>query len=983
VYVQAPVRSRECAWRFAKVLVALIGYLLWQPIEVAQAKEVRRVLIFNDFSPLASPGVALLDQAVVTGLQKSPYQIELYSENLESTLFPDPASQREFREWYIRKYSDRKPDVIITVGPASLQFMIGTHEKVFQGIPIVFCGATEEMSNELKPDYHFTGVWGNPQPEETLKLALKLRPTTKQVVVVGGVAAFDRSIEALVKKAFHRYESQLEITYLTDLDMPRLLERLRRLADNSIVFHTSMMEDAAGHHFIDASQAVPMIAGTANAPVFVVDDVDLGRGTVGGYLLSWAADGEDAAKIAVRILDGEKPLDIPVVKNSSIYMFDWRALQRWGLKEKHLPPGSTVLYRQPGVWESFKWYIIGAAALILAEAVLIFALIWNREQRRKSEEYSKQIVLRSPVAMVVARRPEQKVELVNDKFTELFGYTMEDMPDEASWWPLAYPDKAYREAIRAEWRARVEKALRDQAATDPMEASVRCKDGSSRHIEFHFASLGEVSLVSFVDLTDRQRAEVQLRESEQRFRLVANSAPVLIWMAGPDKLYNYFNQACLDFTGQSIGAELGNGWTERVHPDDLGLCFNTYTRAFDRRESFSMQYRLRRYDGEYRWIFDVGVPRFNPDGSFAGYIGSCIDVTDRKVAEESLRNSEERLRLAQKAARIGTFEWNIRTGLNTWTPELEAMYGLPAGGFAQTQAVFENLVHPDDRANVARLVDWALKTGESTEGQWRVIWPDGTVHWIAARWRVLKDESGEPLRMIGVNLDITERKKAEDALASLTGRLIESQEEERRRIARELHDDYNQRLAMMAIDLEKLAGNIEDSSPEARPLVHELFNRVSELGADLHSLSHSLHSSTLENLGLVAGVRAYCREFTEQQGIQVDFAHENVPRGVPADAALCMFRVAQEALRNMKRHSGASRAEVRLEWTGERLHLSVSDRGRGFEANKPSLDGGIGIRSMEERLRVLGGHLEIESQPFAGTRVDAWVPFEIARQHAS
>jgi len=352
----------------------------------------------------------------------------------------------------------------------------------------------------------------------------------------------------------------------------------------------------------------------------------------------------------------------------------------------------------------------------------------------------------------------------------------------------------------------------------------------------------------------RRRAEVLLRESEERFRLVANSAPVLIWMSGPDKLCNYVNQAWLEFTRRPAEEELGNGWAEGVHAEDLKFCLDTYKSAFDRRESFKMQYRVRRNDGEYRWVFDLGVPRFNPDGSFAGYIGSCMDVTERKMAE--------------------------------------------------------------------------------------------------------------------------------DALASLSGHLIEAQEEERKRIARELHDDYNQRLAMMAIELEKLAENVGASSVEAGQRLQGLYNQASELGADLHSLSHSLHSSTLESLGLVAGVRAFCEEFAEQQHIQVDFAHEDVPRGIPADTALCIFRVAQEGLRNVKRHSGADRTEVRLEWKDEKLHLSVSDWGRGFEPNKPSVSG-IGIRSMEERLRVLGGHLEIHSRRLQGTTIDAWLPFKIACQRAS
>jgi PAS domain S-box-containing protein len=210
--------------------------------------------------------------------------------------------------------------------------------------------------------------------------------------------------------------------------------------------------------------------------------------------------------------------------------------------------------------------------------------------------------------------------------------------------------------------------------------------------------------------------------------------------------------------------ELGNGWAEGVHPDDLQRCVQTYKQSFDRQENLRMEYRLRRHYGEYRWVLDIGVPRFNQDRSFAGYIGIGIDVTERKNAEESLRASEEKLRLAQSAARIGTFEWNIQTGGNTWTAELEAMYGLPPGGFAGTQTAFEKLVHPEDRARLKELVEATLKTGQPTEGEWRVIWADGSIHWIAGRWQALTDKSGEPSRVVGVNIDITERRRAEDAI---------------------------------------------------------------------------------------------------------------------------------------------------------------------------------------------------------------------------
>ncbi|MFZ0772801.1 MAG: ABC transporter substrate binding protein [Candidatus Sulfotelmatobacter sp.] len=522
--------SVRAAGRTLILSVIAVALLASRSTAVSPMREVRRVLIINDLGVISSPGFAEIDQAVLAGLQKSPYQIELYEESLDFTLFPDRVSQDRFRENIIQKYSASKPDVIIAAGPASLKFIAKLYDT-FQGAPIIFCGVWGEIPDQLRHGMPFTGVLAQLHPEGTLNAALHLLPSTKHVVVIGGVGKFDEGFEAIAKQSFHNYESKLEFTYLFDLTMPALLERLKQLPNDTIVYHTAITQDAAGARFVDSAQSIPMVASAANAPVFVMDDVDLRAGTVGGDLVNWADDGRVAAEMAVRVLNGENPQNIPVVTSNHAYMFDWRALKRWGMNEKNLPPGSIVLNRQPTVWEAYKQYIILGIAVMFAEALLIFGLLWQRKRRKKSE--------------------------------------------------------------------------------------------------------------------------VQLRESEERFRLVANTAPVMIWMAGTDKLCTYFNKPWLDFTGRSLEQELGNGWAEGVHPEDLRRCKTTYIQAFDRREAFRMQYRLRRHDGEFRLVLDIGVPRFNPDGSFAGYIGSCIDVTEQRRAEEHLRRAQEDLARVSRVVAIG------------------------------------------------------------------------------------------------------------------------------------------------------------------------------------------------------------------------------------------------------------------------------------------------------------------------------------------
>jgi signal transduction histidine kinase len=226
-------------------------------------------------------------------------------------------------------------------------------------------------------------------------------------------------------------------------------------------------------------------------------------------------------------------------------------------------------------------------------------------------------------------------------------------------------------------------------------------------------------------------------------------------------------------------------------------------------------------------------------------------------------------------------------------------------------------------------------------------------------------------------------KVARNRQMQLSGMLINAEEHERSRVASELHDDFSQRVAILALGLE----NAQEATPaalaEVRKQLRELLSSTVQLGDDLHTLSHRLHSSTIESLGLVPALNALCKEFTVQQGIRVDFTSDEVPRSIDPDAALGVFRIVQEALRNVKRYSGASEAEVDLQMPGERLEISVRDRGRGFDLSHLGGNEGLGIRNMEERARLLGGKFEIQSEPGKGTTVAASVPFKPAARKAT
>jgi PAS domain S-box-containing protein len=344
----------------------------------------------------------------------------------------------------------------------------------------------------------------------------------------------------------------------------------------------------------------------------------------------------------------------------------------------------------------------------------------------------------------------------------------------------------------------------------------------------------------------KRKAEAVVHESDKRFRVMADTTPSLIWMCDAQGKITYLNESRLAFTGLHPDAAHSDMWTGCIHPDDLKNLLDTVSQALKTRQRFSLEYRLRRSDGVYRWMLDVAAPRVNGDGSFAGLIGSGTDTTDQKLAQQ--------------------------------------------------------------------------------------------------------------------------------ALEKVSGQLIEAQEKERSRIARELHDDICQRLALLSMELATAHRSSNGTTEAMKKRLKDIQNHCSEIAGDVQSLSHQLHSSKLDYLGVAAAIRGFCTELSKQHELNIEFSERDVPTHLPKDVSLCLFRVAQEALHNAVKYSGTNQFTVGVLGMVDCVQLVVSDAGAGFDVEAAKRNRGLGLVSMQERVHLVHGTLSVESEPGKGTKILAVVP---------
>ncbi len=643
----------------------------------------------------------------------------------------DEVPERAIVEYLRAAFEGRpKPDLVITTGGPAAAFAQRHRTQLFPDSPVLYASVDHRFVRDGVLSDRETAVAVANDPKAIVAEILKLFPGTENVFVVIGTGALGRFWRSEVESASI---AGVRLIWPDGLSYAAMLERAATLPPRSAIYFHSFDVDAESATY-SGQRVLADLHERVTTPIFGGQGAELGYGIVGGNLISTDDLGRETAEAALRILEGTSPALIRTpVREPGPHIYDWRELQRWGVAEARLPAGSIVRFREPGVWDRFKWVIIGGGTALAAQTVLITALLFNRIKRR--------------------------------------------------------------------------------------------------------------------------RAEQSLRESEGRFRLLANSAPVMIRMSDESGLASDFNVPWLTFTGRPLSAESGTGWMDSVHPEDVAACVGTLRDALQRRAPFRLEYRLRRAAGDYRWILESGEPRMTPDGGFAGFIGSAIDITDLKTARATLSN--------------------------------------------------------------------------------------------------------------------------------LNRRLMEAQEKERTRLARELHDDVCQRITMLALALDRLRSNQPAGVSDAQEQAGHLYEEVRSLGQLVSGISHRLHSSKLEFLGLATAAATFCREASSHHNVPVEFVHDSVPATLPEGVAINLFRVLQEALSNALKHSGAHRCYVSLRGTNDELRLEVRDEGHGFDPAVALAASGLGLVSMHERLKQINGAAVIESRPGAGTRVIATVPLGVRHAPAS
>jgi PAS domain S-box-containing protein len=650
------------------------------------------------------------------GTEKVP--IEFYTEFLDLAQFPDEAYLHSLLNLLQTKYSGRKIDLLIPVGDLAFSFLQAHGNALFPGSPIVFCAVVKPQLETLKPPPNSSGVVAWVDVQGTLVAALKLQPKTRRVVVVGGIAKTDRALLQIAREGLRPYEGQLEITYLTNLPMAEILQRVSSLPPQTVVIYLCMLRDSTGHDFVPR-EALERVAQAANAPVYGLWENLLGHGIVGGHLMSFTEEGRLAGDMGRRVLNGEKPENIPIIsEGGNVNEFDWRQLKRWGLKESDLPPGSLVRFREPSLWKDHKREVIGSVAAFSVLSLLVVGLLINLGQRRRAERaLAKRLQFETLLAelsgqfvAVEAKELDREIDQGIKQLVEFLGI------DRGRLWQLSGPEGEFLpthswavpeiQAIsppptqeRFPWiRSQMlhgipvafsrpdelpegAKVDRQSLLADGIKSALcvplsvggkfigaltlsalRSHKAWDPGLAQELRPIGEI----FANALIRGVADNELRQGELKYRIVADFTYDWEYWQNPDGTWRYVSPACERISGHRPEEFLGRPGLLRdlIVSEDRDRWDRHNCDAQKEPGGREIQFRLQRPDGSIRWIEHACQPVTDDAGKFIGVRASNRDITERRQVELSEQQHREQLAHVARVATLGELTASLAHEVN-------------------------------------------------------------------------------------------------------------------------------------------------------------------------------------------------------------------------------------------------------------------------------------------------------------------------------
>jgi two-component system cell cycle sensor histidine kinase/response regulator CckA len=733
----------------------------------AQDRPVKNVLVLHSYHR----GLGWTDgitKSIEQTFAEGPFTILFYYEFMDTKRISDDFYLHSIYNLYKYKYRKKKFDVIIASDDHAFRFILNKHAEIFPETPAVFCGVDYFEDSMIRGDPYITGVVEAFSIKGTIDAALRVHPGTTEIVTVVDETVSGRAIKKfLTRTIIPAYRDRLKFRVLSNLEMAEMQTGLSRLPENDIVLLLNFTTDRSGNVFTTEKSA-DLITKHCNRPVYGCWAFYLNHGVIGGKLATCRSQGRLAAEIALRILKGEKPADIPVVKNSPAqYTFDYNVLEHFGVDPGVLPEGSMVINQPYSFYRDNKtlfWVLVGAVVLL---SILVPAFVVNSIRRRNAEislrssEDKFRSLVETTSDWIWEVDQSARYVYVSPSIKDLLGYEPEDILGKTPF-DLMPPDEAERVKVaffELRWTYqpinRIENICRHRdgrlVTLETTGVPIFNKDGN-------FKGYRGIDR----DITERRKAEDALRKSEERFRELAGTLHHVFYLFdNKEQRLIYVSPAYETVWGRSAKDLLNrfDEWADSVHPDDREEFRESYKRILKNPEGEIREYRITRHDGENRWVLDRGIPIINENGDVNRVAGIVEDITDRKKTEQALRDSEHRFREMAELLPEAVYELDL-TGRVTFVNQI----GMEQFGY--TREDFEkgvigyDLIAPEDRERAVLSAGKALQGESAKLNEYLAIRKDGSTFPVMARSSPISKD-GRTVGLRGFLIDISERKKLE------------------------------------------------------------------------------------------------------------------------------------------------------------------------------------------------------------------------------